>query len=114
MGGRGGGGGGGGGGGKWCGCGAPARVGGYISRRFPFNAAFGRCRAVRAYGDEAVALVVEQLAATVLLARDQPPDSKQFSALENTTQFGVAAQVGGCGHCAFSCHSVSEWTGARF
>ena len=56
-----------------------------------------RVCAVRAYGDEAVALVVERLTSTVLQARDQPPDSKQFSALENTTQFGVAAQVRGGG-----------------
>jgi hypothetical protein len=65
-----------------------------------------RWPAVRAYGDEAVARITEKLRVMILEAKDQPADSKAYGSLENTTQFGVAAQVGwaarpGC--CAAAC-----------
>ncbi|EFN56492.1 expressed protein [Chlorella variabilis] len=49
--------------------------------------------AVRAYGEEAVARIVERVRGMVLEARDQPADSQQYGSLQNTTLFGVAAQV---------------------
>lgn len=49
---------------------------------------------MRAYGDEAVARITEKLRVMILEAKDQPADSKAYGSLENTTQFGVAAQVG--------------------
>ncbi|KAI7841245.1 hypothetical protein COHA_005082 [Chlorella ohadii] len=48
--------------------------------------------AVRAYGDEAVQLILEQVREMVLQAREQPEDSRAYGSLENTTLFGVAAQ----------------------
>ena len=48
---------------------------------------------MRAYGDEAVGRILERLRVMVLLAKEQPEDSKQYGSLQNTTQFGVAAQV---------------------
>jgi hypothetical protein len=50
---------------------------------------------VRAYGDEAVGRIVAQVREMVLQAREQPADSRAYGSLENTTLFGVAAQVGG-------------------
>ena len=49
--------------------------------------------AVRAYGEEAVGRILERVRGMVLRAKEQPEDSKQYGSLQNTTLFGVAAQV---------------------
>ena len=48
---------------------------------------------MRAYGEEAVGRILERVRGMVLRAKEQPEDSKQYGSLQNTTLFGVAAQV---------------------
>ena len=47
--------------------------------------------AARAYGDEAIKRITEKLNEMLPRAKQQKPDSKSLSRLENTTTFGVAA-----------------------
>lgn len=47
-------------------------------------------KVLRAYGDEAFAVVMPRVVEMLPRAKEQRPDSRQFSGLSNVTQFGVA------------------------